>query len=95
MNNNYDRFISDDLNFENNDLELKINKEKRIVDNYLKNGSIVKLKTNNGTIKIKELWKFYNGKLYDYVGSDINNDSINIYFNNDDIDCVEESSRRL
>ena len=99
MNNNFERFVSDELVFEDS-IEKKSNNIKRSVDDYLKKDTIVKLKIMNGEVIIRGVWKLKNGKLYDYVGNRIissndhkENNYDEIFFNEDDILRIESVGR--
>ena len=80
------RFVSNDLQFEGEGLDINSDKPKRNLNDYLKNGTEVNLKTMKGTVKIKGLWQLKDGIIYDYVGNTIDNiEGSDIYFNNEDI----------
>ena len=83
------RFVSNDLQFEGDGIEMNANKPKRNLNDYLKTGTEVELKTEKGTVKIKGLWQLNDGIIYDYLGSSIDQND-NIYFNNDDISNVHD-----
>jgi hypothetical protein len=89
------RFVSHDLHFEGEGVEMNTNKPKRNLDDYLKTGTKVTLKTREGLVKIIGLWQLKDDKLYDYVGNsvDVDNDNSSIYFNNEDIEDKEVRSR--
>ena len=80
------RFVSHDLQFEGDGIDTDTSKPKRNLNDYLKTGTEVSLKTMKGTVKIKGLWQLKDDVLYDYVGNSLDNiEGADIYFNNDDI----------